>query len=184
MIDASSSVRIGNLAQEQGGGNLRWDDCSDKSCFDGYTGLVRPNVVQCLEAPIPHNSHQYQNKGSCIGAPNVGSNAQSLVEIQHRYSTTVLGGGNDFKQAEEAISLAPLWRIRVDHSREEDCGFPRIGFSFHGESSYVEANSDSSPSQEMQSVDLLQRGYNGILKYMMIWKLEWNSSKDLLKRLG
>ena len=24
----------------------------------------------------------------------------------------------------------------------------------------------------------------GILKYMMIWKPEWNSSKDLLRRLG
>ena len=24
----------------------------------------------------------------------------------------------------------------------------------------------------------------GILKYMMIWKPKWNSSKDLLRRLG
>nr|POE58614.1 hypothetical protein CFP56_50203 [Quercus suber] len=36
----------------------------------------------------------------------------------------------------------------------------------------------------MRFVDLLQRDITGILKYLMIWKPEWNSSKDLLRRLG
>ena len=72
----------------------------------------------------------------------------------------------------------------MDHSREEDCGFQRIGFNSHGESSYVEVDSDSSPNQEMRPIDMLQKGYIRDFKYMMIWKPEWNSSKDLLRRLG
>ena len=49
----------------------------------------------------------------------------------------------------------------MDRSREDDYGFQRVSFSTHGESSYVEANSNSGSDQEMQSVALLQRGYNG-----------------------
>ena len=162
---------MGNLAQEQGGGNLRKDDYSDKSCSDRYTWLVRPNVVQFLEAHISYNSHQHQNRGSCSGSLGVGSNAQSLVEIQHQHPTAVLGGGRDFKQVEEAISLAPLRRIMVDHSREKDCGFLRIDFNSHGELSYVEAYSDL---VSVKSYDLLiccREDTMGIHKYMMIWKL-------------
>ena len=99
--------------------------------------MVRSNAVQCLEH-FSYNPYQYQNRGARFGSPGIGLNAQSVVEVHHRHSTVVMGGGRDFKQAEEAISHAPLRRIRMDHSREEDCGYQRIGFNSHGESSYVE----------------------------------------------
>nr|POE75974.1 hypothetical protein CFP56_23437 [Quercus suber] len=99
-FDASSTVRMGNLAQEQGGCNYRRDD-----------------------------------------------------------TTAFMGGGRDFKQAEEAISLAPLRRIRVDYSRKEDCGLLRNGFESHGEPSHVETDSDSRTSHEMRPVDMTKQSW-------------------------
>lgn len=85
----------------------------------------------------------------------MGSNTQSLVEIHHRHTTDILGGGKDFKQAEETINHASLQRIKMDHLREEDYGFQRVNFNSHGESSYVETDSDSGPSQEVRYIDML-----------------------------
>ena len=72
----------------------------------------------------------------------------------------------------------------VDHSREEDYGFSRIGFSSHGESSYVELVQILVPVKSCDLLICCRKDTIGILKYMMIWKPEWNSSKDLLRRLG
>ena len=66
----------------------------------------------------------------------------------------------------------------------EDSGFQGVGFNLHGELSYVEADSDSNPSQELRYVDMCREDTMGILQYLMVWKPEWNSSKDLLRRLG
>ena len=83
------------------------------------------------------------------------------MEVHHRHSSGILGGGGDFKQVAEAIHHALLRRNRVDNPGEEDCGLQRIDFSPHGEPPYVEVDSDSCPDQEIRYVDLLQGGYNG-----------------------
>ena len=83
------------------------------------------------------------------------------MEVHNKHPVTVLGGDRDFKQTEEPISQASLRRIRVDHSRKEDCGFHGNGFESYGEPSHVEMDLDSNTSQEMQLVDLLQREHNG-----------------------
>ena len=107
-FDASSSVRMGNLAQEQGDSNFRRNDRSDKSCSDGHSRLVRSNSVQCLEESISNNPHQHQKRGSGLGSSSLGSNTQPLVEVHNRHPIAVVGGDRDFKQTEEAISQASL----------------------------------------------------------------------------
>ena len=160
-FDASSSVRMGNLAQEQGDSNFRRNDRSDKSCSDGHSRLVRSNSVQCLEESISNNPHQHQKRGSGLGSSSLGSNTQTLVEVHNRHPGAVVGGDRDFKQTEEAISQASLRRIRVDHSRKEDCGFQGNGFELYGEPSHIEMDSYSNTNQELRPVDLLQRGHYG-----------------------
>lgn len=118
-------------------------------------GWFDPTLCNAWKRPFPITPTQHQDRGSCTGSPGVGTNAQSMVEIHHRHSTTIIGGDRDIKWVEEAISHAPLQRIRVGHLREEDYGLPRIGLDSHGKSSHVEADSDSSPSQEMQPTDQL-----------------------------
>ena len=160
-FDASSSVRMGNLAQEQGDSNFRRNDRSDKSCSDGHSRLVRSNSVQCLEESISNNPHQHQKRGSGLGSSSLGSNTQPLVEVHNRHPIAVVGGDRDFKQTEEAISQASLRRIRVDHSRKEDSGFQGNGFESYGEPSHIEMDSDSNSNQELRPADLLQRGHYG-----------------------
>ena len=107
-IDASASTWLGNLAQEQSGGADRQNNYTDKSCSDKHSEVVRTNAMQCLEESLPYKSHEYQNRGSSSRTSGMVSNSQSLVEVHHQHSSGVVGGGKDFKQAEEAISLAPL----------------------------------------------------------------------------
>ena len=49
----------------------------------------------------------------------------------------------------------------MDLPRTEDCGFQGIGFSTHGKSPTAEIDIDFNPNQELQPVDMLQRGYTG-----------------------
>nr|POE50378.1 hypothetical protein CFP56_65819 [Quercus suber] len=131
-IDASPSVRMGDLLQKQGNDNFRRDDSPDKGSANGLSGLVRIGLQQRLEESVPYHSYQHQDRESCPGQSGL---------------------------AKEAVSHASLRRIKVDCTREEDCGFQRVGFSTYGESSYVEADSNYGSDQEMRSATLLQRGY-------------------------
>nr|POF11331.1 hypothetical protein CFP56_55570 [Quercus suber] len=160
-IVASASIWLGNVAQEQSGGADRRNNCSDTSCSNGNFGVVLCNAMQCLEESLSHNSLEYQNRGSSSGATGMVLNSQSLLEVHHRQSPSVVGRGRDFKQAEEAISRASLRRIRVGYPRTKDSGLQGVGFISHGEPPYVEADSNPSPSQELRPIDMLQRGYNG-----------------------
>ncbi|KAK7845181.1 hypothetical protein CFP56_009989 [Quercus suber] len=154
-IDASPSVRMGDLLQKQGNDNFRRDDSPDKGSANGLSGLVRIGLQQRLEESVPYHSYQHQDRESCPGQSGLVSNTQSLVETP----PAILGGIREFEQAKEAVSHASLRRIKVDCTREEDCGFQRVGFSTYGESSYVEADSNYGSDQEMRSATLLQRGY-------------------------
>ena len=149
------------MAQEQSGGVNGRDDYADKSCSDGHFGVVRSDAVQCLEEPLSHNPLEHQNRGSSPGTFGMVSNSQPVVEVHHRHSPGVVGGGGDLKQAEEAISRAPLQRIRMDFPRTEDCGFQGVGFSSHGKSPTAEIDLDTNSNQELRFVDMLQRGYDG-----------------------
>ncbi|XP_075633855.1 uncharacterized protein LOC142606378 [Castanea sativa] len=64
-------------------------------------------------------------------------------------------------QAKEAIHCAPLGRIRVDHSREEACGFQRDGHDTHGKSSNSKIDPNHGSGEDMQCTSELQRGYLG-----------------------
>nr|POE55943.1 hypothetical protein CFP56_45156 [Quercus suber] len=110
----------------------------NKSCADGYSGVVRG-----LETPISHNSNEHKNGEFGIGSPNLGLNPQSVVGVPHGHSLNILRSSGDFKQAKKAISDALFRRIRMDYPREEECGFQRGGGSTYGESSKSEITPDS-----------------------------------------
>ena len=154
-IDAPASIWLGNVAQKQNGGVDERDDCTDKSCSDEHSRVVRPDAVQCMEEPISHNPLEHQNRGSSPRPSGMVSNSQPVVEVHHRLPLGVVGGGGDLKQVEEAISRAPLRRIRVDLPRTEDCGFQGIGFSTHGKSPTAEIDTDFNPNQELRPIYML-----------------------------
>ena len=83
-INASTSVWLGNVAQKQSGGVDGRDDCADKSCSDGHSGVVRSDAVQCVEEPISHNPLEHQNRGSSPGSSGMVSNSQPVMEVHHR----------------------------------------------------------------------------------------------------
>nr|POF19330.1 hypothetical protein CFP56_17706 [Quercus suber] len=54
------------------------------------------------------NSSMHQNEKSPFGSSSLGSNSQPLVEVHHRFTTPVLGGGQRSEQVEKAICSALL----------------------------------------------------------------------------
>lgn len=160
-IEADSKVRMGDLVQEQGYSNLRQDDCSDKSCADRYSMMVRGKTEQRLEAPISYNSNKNKNRESGFRPPNMGLNPQSVVEVPHGHPSSILGSSGDLEQVKKAISDAPLQQIKMDYPRKEDFRFQRGGNNSYGESSKYEIGPDSRASPEMRSATLLQGGYYG-----------------------
>nr|POE66041.1 hypothetical protein CFP56_28406 [Quercus suber] len=54
------------------------------------------------------NSSMHQNEKSPFGSSSLGSNSQPLVEVHHRFTTPVLGGGQSSEQVVKAICSALL----------------------------------------------------------------------------
>ena len=151
---------IGHLVQESSGGNPRRDNSSDKSSFEGNSGLVQGRVGSGLETYFSHNCKEYQTGESSFGTQGMDSHTQSVVEISHGCSTNFVGSGGGSEQAKEAIRSATLGRIRVDHSGEEACGFQRDGHSSHVEPPNSKADPNYGADSEMQCALELQGGHS------------------------
>lgn len=71
-----------------------------------------------------------------------------------------MGSGGGAEQAKAAISHAPLGRIRVDHLREEACGFQKDGHGPHGAPSNSETDPNHDFGVEMRCAFKIQRRYS------------------------
>ena len=70
------------------------------------------------------------------------------------------------------------------NTREEDCGLQGDGFSSHGAHLSLKLIQVLAPVQMCDLLVSCKEDILGILWYMMIWKSEWATSKDLLRKLG
>nr|POE58066.1 hypothetical protein CFP56_60011 [Quercus suber] len=89
-----------------------------------------------------------------LGNPK-GLDAQSLVELYNRHSTTIMGGGRRFEQAEKAVGGASLRRIRMGDTGKEISGQEGNGNNINGEPPNAEAYSNSCSGREVRYANML-----------------------------
>ena len=154
----SAAVELGDMVQEHGSWDSRRDNRADKGISNDVDGVAQRSTEERLEADFSSNTDQLQNRAPRLGPSGVGSHSQPMVEVHHGYSSAVLGGSGEIEQISKAISGAPLRRIRLGNSGEEDCRLQGDGFSSHGEPSVLEADPSSSTRAEVRPSHLLQGG--------------------------
>ena len=72
-----------------------------------------------MEASLPNNSDQCENRELGSGPSSVGNNTKFVMEIPHRHATNFGSRIRGVEQAEKAISDAALGRIRMAGSGKE-----------------------------------------------------------------
>ena len=143
-----------------------------------------------MEVYVPTNPRKSQDKVPRAESSSLGHHAQSVVEVSHRCTLGFLEKDGEVEQATKAISGSLLGRIRMVNSRKENSGLQGVYIDTLGESSNLEAGPDLSTGSELRFIDMLylliccKEDILDILKYLMIWKLDWITSKDLLWRMG
>nr|POE57844.1 hypothetical protein CFP56_67947 [Quercus suber] len=76
--------------------------------IDKEGGVVQRGNGSDMEAHLPHQSNELQVRDSPFGPPDLGLDAQSLVEFHNEHSTAIMEGDRSFEHPEKAISSASL----------------------------------------------------------------------------
>lgn len=141
-------------------------------------------MVRGLETPISHNSNEHKNGEFGIGSPSLGLNPQSVVEVPHGHSPNILRSSGDFEQARRPLVMPHFDESRWIIQERKSVDFRGVALAHMGNHPSLKLLQILEPVQICDLLLCCKENIMRILKYMVIWKPDLVTSKDLLRRLG